>query len=89
MSIDGVGGERWSAADAGAVRSGASVSVSVSVSGAWTIVAIVGEMDLVVEPLVSELVGADARHLVFELRQVSFMDGRGLDLLLRSQRDAL
>ena len=89
MSIDGVGGERWSAADAGAVRSGASVSVSVSVSGTWTIVAIVGEMDLVVEPLVSELVGADARHLVFELRQVTFMDGRGLDLLLRSQRDAL
>jgi len=89
MSIDGVSGERWSAADAGAVRSGASVSVRVSVSGTWTIVAIVGEMDLLVVPLVSELVDADARHLVFELRQVTFMDGRGLDLLLRSQRDAL
>lgn len=90
MSIDEVGGERWSAAaDAGTARSGASVSVSVSVSGAWTIVAIAGEMDLLVVPLVSELVGADARHLVFELRQVTFMDGRGLDLLLKTQRDAL
>lgn len=90
MSIDEVGGERWSAAaDAGTARSGASVSVSVSVSGAWTIVSIAGEMDLLVVPLVSELVGADARHLVFELRQVTFMDGRGLDLLLKSQRDAL
>jgi anti-sigma B factor antagonist len=27
--------------------------------------------------------------VVFELRQVTFMDGRGLDFLLSSQRDAL
>ena len=90
MRVDDVGGERWSAsAHAGTARSIASASVSVSVSGAWTIVAIAGEMDLLVVPLVSELVGADARHLVFELRQVTFIDGRGLDLLLTSQRDAL
>ena len=90
MSIDGVSGERWSAArDAGAARCRTCLSVRVSVLGAWTIVAIVGEMDLLVVPLISGLVDADARHLVFELRQVTFMDGRGLDLLLRSQRDAL
>jgi anti-sigma B factor antagonist len=95
MSADEVSGGRWPAAvegataRAGTVRSNRSVSVHVHVSRAWTIVAIAGEMDLLVVPLVRELVSADARHVVFELRQVTFMDGSGLDLLLTSQRDAL
>jgi anti-sigma B factor antagonist len=90
MSIDEAGGGPSSAADdAGAARSKASVSVSVHASGVWTIVAIAGEMDLLTVPLIRELVSADARHVMFELRQVTFMDGRGLDLLLRSQRGAL
>lgn len=38
---------------------------------------------------VGDGVKADARHVVFELRQVTFMDGRGLDLMLRCQRGAL
>lgn len=87
MSVDDVAGGRWSWVDAG--TAGPNVSVSVHVSGAWTIVAIAGEMDLLVVPLVRELVSADALHVVFELREVTFMDGRGLDLLLRSQRGAL
>lgn len=87
MSIDEVSSRRWSWVDAGSAAP--NVSVSVRISGAWTIVAIAGEMDLLAVPLVRELVSADARHLVFELRQVTFMDGRGLDLLLNSQRSAL
>ena len=90
MSVDEAGGgQRPAAVDAGTAMSHASVSVSVHLSGAWTIVSIAGEMDLLVVPLVRELVSADARYVVFELRQVTFMDGRGLDLLLRSQRGAL
>ena len=101
MSIDDMSRRQWLAPVEGETGSGdaerpivrvsspASVSVSVHVSGAWTIVAIAGEMDLLVVPLVQELVSADARNVVFELRQVTFMDGRGLDLLLRTQRGAL
>jgi hypothetical protein len=73
MSVGDGAGERWSWVAGG--TAGPNVSVSVHVSGAWTIVAIGGEMDLLVVPLVRELVNADARHVVFELRQVTFMDG--------------
>jgi hypothetical protein len=52
-------------------------------------VSIAGEMDLLVVPLVRELVSADARHVVFELRQVTFIDASGLDLLLSRRRGAL
>jgi len=52
-------------------------------------VSIAGEMDLLVVPLVRELVSADARHVLFELRQVTFIDASGLDLLLSRQRGAL
>ena len=92
MSIDQADGLRSAASNvktAGAGTARPTVSVSVHVSGAWTIVAIAGEMDLLVVPLVRGLVSADARHVAFELRQVTFMDGRGLDLLLKSQRAAL
>ena len=64
------------------------LAASVSVSGPWTLVRIAGEMDLQVVPLVRELKDADARQLVFDLRQVTFMDVAGLSLLLRSQREA-
>lgn len=93
MSIDEVsGGRRSTAVDVQTVSAGGArptVSVSVRASGEWTIVAIAGEMDLLVVPLVRELVSADARHVMFELRQVTFLDGSGLDLLVTSQRGAL
>jgi anti-anti-sigma factor len=85
--------EQWSVAvDAQIASTGRLspvLSTSVSVSGAWTLVTIAGEMDLQVVPPVRELVSAEARHLVFDLRQVTFMDACGLDLLVRSQSDAL
>jgi hypothetical protein len=52
-------------------------------------VSIAGETDLLVVPLVNELVSGDARHVVFELRQVTFIDGSGFDLLSSRQRGAL
>jgi anti-sigma B factor antagonist len=74
---------------AGSGRLSPALSACVYVSGAWTIVTIAGDMDLQVLPLVHELASADARHLVFDLRQVTFMDACGLDLLVRCQNDAL
>ena len=91
MSIDNADGTRLSpdVKTASAGTAGANVSLAVHVAGAWTIVAVSGEMDLLVVPLLGELVSADVRHVVFELRQVTFIDGRGIDLLLERQRDAL
>lgn len=58
-------------------------------AGAWTVVTIVGEVDLRVIPLVRGLVGPDVRNLLFDLQDVTFMDASGLDLLIGSQRRAL
>ena len=92
MSIHAVRDEHWAAPDVGVARDGrltASISGAVHGSRTWTIVAIAGDMDLQVLPLVRTLVSSDARHLVFDLRRVTFLDACGLELLLRTQREAL
>jgi anti-sigma B factor antagonist len=71
-------------------RPGRSVSVSVRShpGGCWTVVVVVGEVDVRALPLLANLVGRDASRVVFDLREVSFMDARGLGTMVEAQRRA-
>ena len=92
MSIHAVRDEQWAAPDVEAACQGrltAVISASVHGTREWTIVTIAGDMDLQVLPLFRRLVHADTRLLVLDLRRVTFLDACGLDLLLRTQREAL
>ena len=66
-----------------------SVSVRVRTSDPWTVIAVAGEMDTRVVPLVSQLRCVSAAHVVFELREVTFMDASGLGVLMDAQRNAV
>ncbi|WP_247706978.1 STAS domain-containing protein [Streptomyces liliiviolaceus] len=60
--------------------------------GAWAVLALSGEIDLGAVPRVREVVGelvAEGRvHLVWDLREVSFMDSAGLGVLVAAVRSA-
>lgn len=58
-------------------------------TGRWTIVEVEGEMDVQVIPLVSDVGGGNASHVVFELHGVTFMDACGLGVLMESRRRAV
>lgn len=66
-----------------------SVSVRRRSSGPWTVVEVRGEMDIQVLPLMVDLRGLDARHVIFELHGVTFLDACGLSMMADSQRRAL
>ena len=65
------------------------VTVRVRRSGRWTVVEVEGEMDLQVLPLLVELLSDQARHLVFELRRVTFLDCSGIGVMVEKQRRVL
>lgn len=69
-------------------RAPATVSISVHTSEPWTVIAVAGEMDAQVAPLVADLVGISAAHVVYDLREVTFMDASGLGVLMDSQGKA-
>jgi anti-anti-sigma factor len=46
-------------------------------------------MDIQALPLVADVVGSDATRVVFELNGVTFMDARGLGMMVEIQRRAL
>ena len=73
----------------GSGRLSPTLSASVHVSGAWTIVSVAGEYGPAGGAPRPRARRTDARHLVFDLRQVTFMDARGLDLVVRCQNAAL
>lgn len=60
--------------------------LSATTDGEWAVVALSGEVDLATGPAVRaclhELVGGGARHVVVDLRQVSFLDSIGLGVLV-------
>ena len=70
-------------------RVGPSVSVRVHRSGGWTNYEVEGEVDIQALPLMGDLVGSDAPRVVFDLHGVTFMDARGLGLMVAIQRRAL
>ena len=94
MDANGTSGHTWpEVVDFQATRSvdpgPSAVSVRVRTSNPWTVIAVAGEMDARVVPLVADLVGINAAHLVFELREVTFMDASGLGVLMDAQRRAI
>jgi anti-sigma B factor antagonist len=46
-------------------------------------------MDIQLGPLMPDLVGSDAAHVVLALNKVSFMDASGIGVLMRSRRKAV
>jgi anti-anti-sigma factor len=51
-------------------------------SAAWTVIEIVGEIDAAVAPAMRKMLdGALTPQVIFDLRQVSFMDASGLGVL--------
>jgi anti-sigma B factor antagonist len=79
-------------ADLGARRTAhavPSVSVRRHRSGRWTVVEVEGEMDIQTLPLVADLPGRNATHVLFELHGVTFLDASGLGMMVDSQRRAL
>ncbi|KQW53119.1 hypothetical protein ASC77_02125 [Nocardioides sp. Root1257] len=72
--------------------SGADVVPSVDVHffwlGSWTIVRVVGEMDIQARELIDRRLDGEVGHLVFELDGVTFMDACGLGVLLDRLRRA-
>lgn len=65
------------------------VSVRVRTADPWTVIAVAGEMDARAVPLVADLTGISAAYVVFELRDVTFMDASGLGVLMTAQRKAV
>jgi anti-anti-sigma factor len=64
------------------------VSVVQHRSGPWTIVAVVGEMDIQVIDLMPVLSEGEAGRMVFDLRRVTFMDAAGFSAIMRYQGKA-
>jgi anti-anti-sigma factor len=91
MSIHAVQDEHWAAPEVEACDGRLTASISRSVHGprTWTIVRVAGDVDVQALALFRRLVNADTRLLVLDLRRVTFLDACGLDLLLRTQREAL
>ncbi|HTW18354.1 MAG TPA: STAS domain-containing protein [Nocardioides sp.] len=58
-------------------------------SGPWTVVEVRGEMDVQAEPLVRDVLSAEATCVVFDLRAVTFLDASGLRVLLDVRRRAV
>jgi anti-sigma B factor antagonist len=61
-------------------------ALSATTDGEWAVVAVSGEVDLDTAPALreclSELTAGDVRHVLVDLRQVSFLDSIGLGVLL-------
>jgi anti-sigma B factor antagonist len=56
---------------------------------AWTVIEAVGEIDVAVTPALRDLLdGAPSPLVIFDLRQVSFMDASGLGVLAAAWRRA-
>lgn len=88
--VTGRGGVRAAGSQARRVRSVASsVSVLVRESQFWTVLEFEGELDQVARPLVAEVVASDTERYVFDLHAVTFMDARGLGMVIDTQRRAL
>ena len=68
---------------------GRTLSVRLQRSGRWTIIVVDGEMDLQTRPLVTDLCGSDAAHLIFKLSGVTFMDAAAVGLIVSLQRNAV
>ena len=88
--IDGRG---WAATATGSIArrargTGSSVSLRVHEFGGWTILEFQGELDLAARPLAAKVV-ADTERYVFDLHGVTFMDARGLAMIIDTQRAAL
>ena len=64
--------------------------LSATIDGEWAVLALNGEVDLATAPAVreclNELAGGGARHVVVDLRQVSFLDSIGLGVLVAAYR---
>lgn len=93
MDANGTSERRWpTVIDLQPRRSGApaasAVSVRVRTSGQWTVITVAGEMDARVIQLLADLV-VSAAHVVFELRDVTFMDASGLSVLMVSRQKAV
>lgn len=65
------------------------LSVRTRPSGAWSIVVVQGEMDVLAEPLVREVLADEATCVVFDLHAVTFLDASGLRVLLGVRRRAV
>lgn len=52
--------------------------------GCWLVVEADGEVDLVTAPLLGDLVD-DSSHIIFDLGRVTFIDARGLGLLVSTR----
>jgi len=60
----------------------ASISALLNSSGAWTMIAIYGEMDIQATYLLREVPKSECEGVIFDLHGVTFMDAAGLDALL-------
>ena len=64
--------------------------LSATTEGEWAVLAVSGEVDLATAPALRECLGELAaggvRHVVVDLRQVSFLDSIGLGVLIAASR---
>jgi anti-sigma B factor antagonist len=64
--------------------------LSATTDGEWAVLTVSGEVDLATGPLVREclheLAGGGVRHVVVDLRQVSFLDSIGLGVLVAAYK---
>jgi len=64
--------------------------LSATTDGEWAVLAVSGEVDLATAPALRgclhELADGGARHVVVDLRQVSFLDSIGLGVLVGAYR---
>ena len=65
------------------------VLLRLSIVGGWLVLAIEGRVDILVGWLVPDLVRRGTSLLVFDLHGVTFMDARGLGMIVETQRQAV
>lgn len=65
------------------------VVLRLTIVGGWLVLAIEGEVDILVGWLVPDLVRRGTALLVFDLHDVTFMDARGLGVIAETQRQAV
>jgi anti-sigma B factor antagonist/stage II sporulation protein AA (anti-sigma F factor antagonist) len=65
------------------------VVLRLTIVGGWLVLAIEGEVDLLVGWLVPDLIRRGTSRLVFDLRGVTVMDARGVEMILKMQRQAV
>jgi len=59
-------------------------------SGDWTVIEVVGEIDVAVTPILQEVFeGATSLKVIFDLSRVTFMDASGLTVLADAWRGGL